>query len=279
MKRTRVPLALAMLAVTGFTYAAPQRASEGGTPTQAVVFVLQRNNRLSVFDAKTLTLLGWFVTGGLGDGLSVRADGRVVYLLQALTAQSQLSGSHYPGCCSLQMLDLETRQMCFVSEPANLATLPHRPNIAPADVPSLPSLNRRDGTRFRPEVAAAGNLVVVYERTGAGLIMVPPERSPVGAFLVDRKTGVVTRHILPDVFFRDLVASPDGRFLYGIEDWPRGDPARFMRIDAGTGAITAERPLHPAHGSGSLVEEWSIAYADVPADLVPLGEVHPRPCR
>ena len=272
-------VACSTIAALALADAAPQRTGDADAPTHAVVFVLQRNNRLSVFDAQSLDLIGSFVTGPMGDGLSVRPDGRVVYLLQAVTPALQMRGSSYPGCCSLQALDLETRRMCFVSEPANLTTLPHRASVSVP--PALSALRRPDGSSFRPTVVAVGDLLVAYERTGAGLIMSPDRdrQPPVGAFLVDPKTGTVVRHILPDVFFRDLIASHDGRFLYGIEDWPRGDPVRFMRIDAGTGAVTAERILHPARGSGGLVEEWALAYADVPAAFVPQGEVRVNPCR
>ena len=91
--------------------------------------------------------------------------------------------------------------------------------------------------------------------------------APGGAFLIDPTTGAIVAHILPQVFFRDLAASPDGLFLYGVQDWPESSGVRFMRIDARTGVVLSEQTLHPVVGPDTLIEEWSLAYAALPTDF------------
>jgi hypothetical protein len=91
--------------------------SAGGNPAsdqsgvRTVLFALQRSERLHAFDAETLQHLGHFVTGPLGDSLGARVDGRRLFLLQP-------SRDIRNSCCSLQTIDLATREMCWMSEPA-----------------------------------------------------------------------------------------------------------------------------------------------------------------
>jgi hypothetical protein len=99
---------------------------------------------------------------------------------------------------------------------------------------------------------------------------------PSGGFLVDLATGVVTR-IAPDFYFRDLVSTPGGEVLYGVEDWPRRRTIPLVRIDSRTGLILTERSLTP--NPGTLVNEWNLAYAKIPVALLPTGETSVVGCR
>ena len=237
----RTPLTLAAAALVSVVCAAQ-------TATTPALFVLQRNHRLTVYDPATLVPFGAFVTEGLGDGLSVRDDGLMVFLLQPLLRDPN-------GCCSLRSLDLETRRMCVANE---LQT-------------SLP----------RAEMSTPSGEVVVFQRNGSGLHMMiePVSSRRGGADLIDPKTKVILRRIQPTVFFRDLIISRNGRTLFGVEDWPRGVPVRLLRIDVATGAIDKEIRLTPREGPDTLVEQWSLAVANVPVNGLPRGEVQPRPCQ
>ena len=218
------------------------------TVTTPALFVLQRNHRLTVYDPATLTPFGAFITEGLGDGLSVRGDGRVVFLLQPML--------HEPNaCCSLRSLDLETQRMCVASE---LQTV-------------LP----------RAEMTTPSGEIVLFQPNGTGLHMMsaPVASRRGGADVIDPKTKAILRRIQPAIFFRDLIISGDGRTLFGVEDWPRGVPVRLVRIDVATGAIDKEIRLTPRGGPGTLVEQWSLAIANVPVSALPRGEVQPRPCQ
>ena len=240
----RTPLTLAAAAVVSVVCAA-QTAQTATTPA---LFVLQRNHRLTVYDPGTLTPFGAFITEGLGDGLSVRDDGRMVFLLQPML--------HEPNaCCSLRSLDLETRRMCVAS---GLQTV-------------LP----------RAEMTTSSGEIVVFQPNGSGLHMMsePVLSRRGGADLIDPKTKAILRRIQLAIFFRDLIISRDGRTLFGVEDWPRGVPVRLLRIDVATGAIDKEIRLAPREGPGALVEQWSLALANVPVTAVPRGDVQPRPCQ
>ena len=114
MTTCKAAIALTAILASGTAACAITHRPSNRADTQPVVLVLQRNHRLHVFDAKTLTLLGYFVTGTLGDPLSVRPDGRMVFLLQ------QAGTGNDVHCCSLQALDLETRRLCPVADSANV---------------------------------------------------------------------------------------------------------------------------------------------------------------
>lgn len=60
--------------------------------------------------------------------------------------------------------------------------------------------------------------------------------------------------------------------LYGVDAGNvRGDPSpRLLAVAADTGAVIAEQAL-PA-------DVWSIAWASVPEDLLPQGELQPAAC-
>ena len=240
---------LLLIAFVTLTMAAPgaeqvARLQSGSRP---VLFVLQRNHRLTLVDPDTLAPFGAFITGGLGDGLAVRADGRMVFLLQPMPNDPH-------ACCSLRSIDLQTRRMCVIQE---LGGLP-----PPGEM-----------------VTWAGE-GVIFQPHGSGLMTAdfPMAGRRSGADVIDRSTKALLRRIQPRVFFRALIIGRDGRTLFGVEDWPRGVPVRLMRIDLATGAIQREAQLKPGTQPGALEEQWSLAIADVPLDLIPRGEVTTASC-
>ena len=94
---------------------------------------------------------------------------------------------------------------------------------------------------------------------------------------------MINRRIAKDVYFARLISSVDGRSLYAVEAGPREGPpvpVRLLRLDARTGNITATFMLRdPALFPDAAFDVWSLAFASVPENLIPRGEVHPIACR
>ena len=88
---------------------APQAAATA--PVREVILATQRDHALHIFDAATLESLGRFALHNLAHQVSARADGRMLFLAQAATPDGN-------GCCALFALDLGTRAMCRLIEPA-----------------------------------------------------------------------------------------------------------------------------------------------------------------
>lgn len=93
-----------------------------------------------------------------------------------------------------------------------------------------------------------------------------------GVFVVEPTKGKVAAHLVPSQDFGRVIASPDGRYLYGlVEEGPRREgPVRLLKLDAVTGTVLAEHML-PS-------DAWSITTATLPETLVPRGEVQPAAC-
>ena len=155
--------------------------------------------------------------------------------------------------------------------------------------PSLASLGNPVAVQWpavsprTPTFVPAEPKLVAFQRYGSGLIGTPDQANRPffgGAFVIDPRTGIVVRWILPDLFVRDLVVSADGRELFAVQDWPRPDPVRFVRVDLETGAVLANATLRPnTRAPAALEEQWTLAFVNMPSSLVPRGEVRPRPCQ
>ncbi|MBI2918497.1 MAG: hypothetical protein HYY01_10960 [Chloroflexi bacterium] len=94
-----------------------------------------------------------------------------------------------------------------------------------------------------------------------------------GIFVVEPTTREVVAHLASSHDFRQVLASQDGRYLYGVveEGGPhREGPVRLLKLDAASGATLAERILPSDAGS--------ITTATLPEKLVPRGELHPKAC-
>jgi hypothetical protein len=337
MKKTAHPIFFTSLmlfivsAVTLVPLLGATTGSQGPTPTggqtRDVLFVLQRNERLDVFDAATLEPLGFFKTGPLGDAIAVRPiialsrsvlafgvpafdaytlnrsgvsrlnfsrmraspDGRRLAVQgrwqtpQPRSTQVELfddaleaTGNFTPpqGADLLDWIgddlyvgDISSSDMRFWK-----VASPSLTTGAPLHVPRPTALGQSVGVR------AVGTRFALYEVFGQGLVNALDHLNapPSGGFLVDPTTGVVTR-IAPDFYFRDLVSTPGGEVLYGVEDWPRRRTIPLVRIDSRTGLILTERSLTP--NPGTLVNEWNLAYAKIPVALLPTGETSVVGCR
>jgi hypothetical protein len=108
------------------------------------------------------------------------------------------------------------------------------------------------------DVIASGGRLVIYGQFGLksdGMCAVP------GGFVVaDPTTGAVTDRFASNLAFRQIVASSDGRHLYGLDV---GSPAwrqvRIVKIDATTGQVIAERDMGP--------DVWYLTAGRIPDEM------------
>ena len=121
---------------------------------------------------------------------------------------------------------------------------------------------------------AAGDRLIIYEPLAWWLKM---DRRSDGAevlgglFSIDPTTGTF-EHLLAATPFARLVASADGRNLYGVDAGTR-DPSRppaLLRIETKSGTVLKKRKLP--------VDVWNISVARLPEALIPRGRVLTIPC-
>jgi hypothetical protein len=118
------------------------------------------------------------------------------------------------------------------------------------------------------KLLAAGGWLFVFEIFGSTL-----DRRRVcgavagGAYRIKPSTGAVLGHFAPLFHFWQLIASGDGRTLYGLDagdaDWH--STLRLVKIDAESGAILAER--------ARATDVWHFTLAELSKSLVPRGEI------
>jgi hypothetical protein len=128
----------------------------------------------------------------------------------------------------------------------------------------------------RGPVIAAGDRLLVYQPTAGWLMRGTDAVQSPGIFAIDPATAGLTAHLAPGSYFAQVIAGTEGQRLYALDtgepsDGGNGPPPRLQTLDARTGAILAERALAP--------DVWHLTVAQVPASLVPRGEVHPAACR
>ncbi len=132
-------------------------------------------------------------------------------------------------------------------------------DLAASGLPSAPTLVA-GGERLFLYVPLAPWLMFDPRREGSGIVRA-------GLFVLDPATSQVTAHLAPSVDFAQVVASRDGRRLYGLA---AGPPVRLLALDAESGALLAERRLAD--------DVWSVALATLPEELLPYGDVQPSGC-
>jgi hypothetical protein len=95
---------------------------------------------------------------------------------------------------------------------------------------------------------------------------------PGGIFSLELSSGKIIGHFARSVPFARVIASADGKWLYGMDPGMTGwrGPVRLLKLDASNGAILAERALEQ--------DVWFISLAKLPVSAIPKGEVQPAPC-
>jgi hypothetical protein len=124
------------------------------------------------------------------------------------------------------------------------------------------------------KLIAGGKRLFLYE--GFGHKLDPrsssSEEIPGGIFSIEPSSGKIVGHFARSVPFARVIASPDGKWLYGMDSglihW--SGPVRLLKLDASNGAIVAERALER--------DVWYISLAKLPMSVVPQGAVQTEPC-
>lgn len=133
---------------------------------------------------------------------------------------------------------------------------------------SFPRSALECGPFYFENVVGADNRLFLYEAFGMKLDRRLKCKTPVsgGVYSVDLQNGRLLRPFASSVHFNSVIASFDGKDLYGIDvrnlSW---DSVALVRLDAETGKILAKRELAPDY--------WFIALAALPRKLVPQGDV------
>jgi len=119
-------------------------------------------------------------------------------------------------------------------------------------------------------VLAAGSRLLVFERFGGkGDRRVRSKDIPGGLFLIDPQTGKRTARVAPELHFAQLIASADGKELYGISvERPNWTSVALVRLNAETGQILAKQDLSP--------DVWFLDLANIPGKLLPHGQMQAK---
>ncbi|MBI4483917.1 MAG: hypothetical protein HY652_13655 [Acidobacteria bacterium] len=150
-----------------------------------------------------------------------------------------------------------------------------KPETTELDVPvqiALPDLATDNKPLFH-ELIVGGERLFLYEPFGHKLDR--RHRSakavPGGIFAIEPSSGNVIGYWTSSVHFHQVMASSDGRHLYGLDSGPLGwrGPVRLLKLDATSGTVLAERLLEN--------DVWFMALARLPKLLAPHGEVQPKP--
>ncbi len=105
MTAMKLAWASALLALSAFA------ADDGAN----VILTTRRAGRVEIFDAGTLQPLGTIGVDPLAESVTPSPDGRTLFIAQAMRSIPN-------SCCALFALNLESREMCFLREPAMSAT-------------------------------------------------------------------------------------------------------------------------------------------------------------
>jgi hypothetical protein len=256
------------------------------SPDGRLLFTQRGNVGVEVFDAKLLAKLPVIKAPG-GYSLYVSPDSRWLF-----GAQSWVDSS-------LDVFDLERREMvrrlALPSERSPRgAWLGNRfylyahdgkdgnlwqvttdtIELAPPMKIALP-VPGRDGKPVYQQVIAAGGRLIVYEPLGWWLKLDQRRQDSEilgGLFSIDPATGAF-EHLAPAIDFVRLVASEDGRNLYGIDagSIEQIRPPSLLGVDSKTGTILKKRDL--------ARDVWNITVARLPEELIPRGKVSTTPCQ
>lgn len=256
------------------------------TPDGRLLFTQRGAVGVEVFDAKSLTRLPVIKAPG-NYALHVSPDGRWLF-----------GTTNWQGP-SLDVFDIERREMVRrLALPGEMSprgawlgnqfylyahdgkqgnlwqVAPDATELASPKKIALP-ITGRGGKPVWQEMIAAGNRLIVYEPLGWWLKLDrrnEDAEAPGGLFSLDPATGAF-EHLAAAIDFTRLVASADGRNLYGIDAGTnrQSRPPSLLRLDSRTGTILKKRDLGR--------DVWHIGVARVPVSLIPRGEVSTTFCQ
>jgi hypothetical protein len=107
------------------------------------------------------------------------------------------------------------------------------------------------------DVIASGGRLAIYGQFGSksdGACTVP------GGFVVaDPRTGAVTDRFASDMSFRQMAASPDGLYLYGLDVGSPEWRVRIVKMEARTGQVVAEKRIDS--------DVWNLTMGQIPHEM------------
>ena len=225
------------------------------TVTAARLFTQRGNVGIEVFDPQTLSRLPTMKAPGVYR-LRASPDGRLMFgianfphpsldLFDAvqgtlIARQAVPDGSSMAGAWLGQqyfLLTVQSGQAKLWPVSPDHAGLGAAVSLSSsADFPDCPSAPY--------DVVASGGRLAIYGQFGLksdGECAVPG-----GYVVADRASGVVTNRFASNPRFRQMVAGPDGSYLYGLDvGTPAWRAVRIVKIDAATGQVILERSLDP----------------------------------
>ncbi len=225
------------------------------TPSSGRVYMQRGNVGIESFDSSSLERRPTWKTTGVYD-LQPSPDGRRMFGLARFPSPSldlfdavrgaQIASQPLPGNEAMAGVWVGERYYLFEapSGRASLRTVGlEDAKLGPA-VPLAPASGFPDCEPAPYSVIAAGSKVAIF--AGFGLKSAGVCRLPGGYALADPDTGAVLGRFAPAMHFRQMVASEDGRYVYGLDV---GDVAwkevRIVKLNAATGQVLAERTLEP----------------------------------
>ena len=105
-------------------------------------------------------------------------------------------------------------------------------------------------------VIASGSRLVIYAQFGG-----KSEDACAGGLIVaDPLTGAVTDRLGSDMRFRQILASSDGQYRYGLDvGYPAWQRVRLVKMETNTGQVVAERNVDS--------DVWYLAAGQIPHDM------------
>lgn len=238
------------------------------TTTEARLFTQRGNVGIEAFDLHSLTRLPTIQAPGVYR-LRPSPDGRLLAGLTNWphpsldlfdTAQGRLMASHStPEGASTSGAWLGQQYFLFTvqSGQATLRTFsPDSGQVADAIALSNGTLSNCRMTPY--DVVSLGTRLAIYGQFGLksdGSCAVPG-----GYVVVDPKSGAVTERLASEMRFRQMVASADGRYLFGLDvGSPAWSRVRIVKMDAASGQVIGEKVLAP--------DVWYLTTGQIPHQL------------
>jgi hypothetical protein len=256
------------------------------SPDGRLLFTQRGNVGVEVLDAKSLARLPVIKAPG-GYSLYVSPDSRWLFGAQSwvdtsldvfyLERREMVRRIALPGERSPRGAWLGNRFYLYAHDgkDGNLwQVTPDTTELSPPMKIALP-IPGRDGKPAYQQMIAAGGRLIVYEPLGWWLKLDRRREDseiPGGLFSIDPATGAF-EHLALAIDFVRLVASEDGRNLYGIDAGSSEQirPPSLLRVDSKTGTILKKRDL--------ARDVWNITVARLPEELIPRGRVWTTPCQ
>lgn len=176
---------------------------------QNVILATRRAGRVEVFDAATLQPLGTIGVDPLAESIEASPDGHTLFIAQAMLSIRN-------SCCGLFALNLDSKEMCFLREPAMKATPSpdgqklffQRGNVG-IEVFDAKTLARL------PTIKAPGNYALKPSPDGRWIMGTTNWKTP-SVDIFDMAAGAMVRHL--DVPYSSSGAWAGNRFLlYGFD--------------------------------------------------------------